>query len=151
MNISVCNLDMEGTDETSIGSSLFTNHHKQFEFPNLNVSHFGAIMSQSSQNVSYENKNKIPIINPPYLQIAIPPPAAQQPVNQNIGLGNFHSRSLSQPSLFSMSSLPPLSPLPHHEPPSTLETILADGSEDEKGDVVKDRHLIHLFNEEIIF
>ncbi|GFY86092.1 Basic-leucine zipper (bZIP) transcription factor family protein [Actinidia rufa] len=125
---------MEGTDETSMGSSLFTNRHKQLEIPNLNVSHFGAIMSPSSQNVGPENNKKIPIINPPYLQIAIPAPAAQQHVNQNIGLGNFHSRSSSQPPLFSMNSLPPLSPLPNREPPSMLETMLADGYVDEKGD-----------------
>ncbi|CAH9057322.1 unnamed protein product [Cuscuta europaea] len=98
------------------------------DIPQLNTSQFQIQMRQFSPNFSSENTNKragIPPSHPqmppisPYSQI----PQTSRQMNHQMGVQNFttssslpsHSRSLSQPSFFSLDSLPPLSPLPYKE------------------------------------
>lgn len=62
--------------------------------------------------------HQIPPISP-YSQIPVSRPVNQQMGSQNFSPGPSHSRSLSQPSFFSLDSLPPLSPSPFRDSPST--------------------------------
>lgn len=100
----------------------------QLDIPQLNSSQFQVQMRQFSHNFCADNTGKragMPPSHPqmppisPYSQIQ----QASRPVNPHMGSQNFstpgsgpsHSRSLSQPSFFSLDSLPPLSPLPFRE------------------------------------
>lgn len=100
----------------------------QLDIPQLNSSQFQVQMRHFSPNFCAENTCKragIPPSHPqmppisPYSQIQ----QASRPVNPQMGaqsfntsgLGPSHSRSLSQPSFFSLDSLPPLSPSPFRE------------------------------------
>ncbi|KAL3515088.1 hypothetical protein ACH5RR_021990 [Cinchona calisaya] len=100
----------------------------QIEVPQLNISQFRGQMRQFSPSFSVEGSNKrvgIPPSHPqmppisPYSQIPVTRPGNQQLCMQNFGNssgpGPSHSRSLSQPSFFSLDSLPPLSPSPYKE------------------------------------
>lgn len=62
--------------------------------------------------------HQIPPISP-YSHIPVSRPTTQQICSQNISPGPTHSRSLSQPSFFSLDSLPPLSPSPFRDSSST--------------------------------
>ncbi|KAI5673249.1 hypothetical protein M9H77_13613 [Catharanthus roseus] len=102
----------------------------QLDLSQLNSSQFRGQMRHFSPNFSSESAKRvgIPPSHPqmppisPYSQIPV-----SRPVNQQMGMQNFgatpgpgpsHSRSLSQPSFFSLDSLPPLSPSPYRESPS---------------------------------
>ncbi|CAK9142097.1 unnamed protein product [Ilex paraguariensis] len=100
----------------------------QLDIPQSNSSQFRAQMRQFSPSFNVESGKRVgippshPQIPPvsPYSQIPV-----SRPVNQQMGLQNFsspgpsHSRSFSQPSFFSLDSLPPLSPSPYRDSPST--------------------------------
>lgn len=75
------------------------------------------------------NSPQIPPISP-YFQIPISRPMNQQSYNPVPS----HSRSLSQPSFFSLDSLPPLSPCPFRESPSTSNSdqVCADTSMEDR-------------------
>ncbi|KAG2703244.1 hypothetical protein I3843_06G121900 [Carya illinoinensis] len=62
--------------------------------------------------------HQIPPISP-YSQIPVSRPVNQQTGSQNFSPGPAHSRSLSQPSFFSLDSLPPLSPSVFRDSSST--------------------------------
>ncbi|XP_019165371.1 PREDICTED: transcription factor RF2a isoform X2 [Ipomoea nil] len=106
----------------------------QLDIPQLNTSQFQSQMRQFSPNFSSENTSKRAGIPPSHPQMPPISPYSQIPVsrqvNQQMGVQNFsasspgpsHSRSLSQPSFFSLDSLPPLSPSPYRESPLTSLT-----------------------------
>lgn len=112
----------------------------QLDIPQLNVPQFRAQIRQNSPNLGVENSNKRVGIPPSHPQIPPISPYSQIPVNRP-GLQNFsnnpgpsHSRSLSQPSFFSLDSLPPLSPSPYRDPPSNSinDQVSADVSMEER-------------------
>ncbi|CAK9315942.1 unnamed protein product [Citrullus colocynthis] len=75
------------------------------------------------------NSPQIPPISP-YSQIPVSRPMNQQSYNSV----PTHSRSLSQPSFFSLDSLPPLSPSPFRDSPSTSNSdqVSADTSMEDR-------------------
>lgn len=113
----------------------------QLDMSQLNSSQFRGQMRQFSPNFTSETAKRvgIPPSHPqmppisPYSQIPV------RPLNQQMGIQNFgtssspgpsHSRSLSQPSFFSLDSLPPLSPSPYKESTSNSmnESVSTDVS-----------------------
>nr|GMC87523.1 probable transcription factor PosF21 [Ipomoea batatas] len=82
----------------------------------MNTSQFQSQMRQFSPNFSSENTSKRAGIPPSHPQMPPISPYSQIPVSRP---GPSHSRSLSQPSFFSLDSLPPLSPSPYRESPLT--------------------------------
>lgn len=113
----------------------------QLDMSQLNSSQFRGQMRQFSPNFTSETAKRvgIPPSHPqmppisPYSQIPV------RPLNQQMGIQNFgtssspgpsHSRSLSQPSFFSLDSLPPLSPSPYKETTSNSmnESVSTDVS-----------------------
>lgn len=123
---------MGGTDESGgrIQSTFGIQPKNQSEMQNLTASQMGFPMRQLPQNLSpggSENSNKRPGIPPSYpnnpatsLQyspVSGSRSASRLPGSQNLSPGPSHSRSLSQPTFFSLDNLlPPLSPSPYREP-----------------------------------
>lgn len=117
-------LIMEGSDETGSAkqrpnstfgssSSSFPRPNNHLDIPNFNSSQIGLPMRQLSPSPSPEN-SKRPGIPPSHPNNPMRPQLASW---QNLSSGpSSHSRSLSQPSFFSLDSLPPLSPLTYREP-----------------------------------
>ncbi|KAL2469309.1 Basic-leucine zipper (bZIP) transcription factor family protein [Forsythia ovata] len=122
--------------QSSVGassSSLFKQSPflmNQLDVPLLNTPQFRSQMRQFAPNMSVDNSVKRVGIPPSYPQMPPISPYSQvqvnRPANQQMGMQNFspsagpsHTRSLSQPSFFSLDSLPPLSPSPYRESPST--------------------------------
>lgn len=114
---------MEGSDETGSAkqrpnstfgsSSSFPRPINHLDIPNFNSSQIGLPMRQLSPSPSPEN-SKRPGIPPSHPNNPMRPQLASW---QNLSSGpSSHSRSLSQPSFFSLDSLPPLSPLTYREP-----------------------------------
>lgn len=121
------------------------NQVNQLEVPQLNMPlQFRGQVRQFSPNSGIENGSKragIPPYHPqvpsvlPYSQIPFNRPS---PANHPVGQQNFsapshvpsHTRSLSQPMLFSMDSLPPLSPSPYKPDQFTGDVFMdeRDGS-----------------------
>ncbi|PRQ27166.1 putative transcription factor bZIP family [Rosa chinensis] len=106
---------MEGSDET--GRVARPQHH--LDIPNFSSGQIGLPMRQLSPSPSSENSKRL----------GIPPSHPNNPMrpqlpswqmgSQNLSSGgSAHSRSLSQPSFFSLDSLPPLSPLTSYREPS---------------------------------
>ncbi|KAJ8530235.1 hypothetical protein K7X08_037070 [Anisodus acutangulus] len=131
-----------GTSSSSIPKPILMN---QLDIPQLtnSSSQFRGQMRQFSPNFGVENSTKRVGIPPSHPQMPPISPYSQIPVtrpgNQQMGMQNFttspgpspsHSRSLSQPAFFSLDSLPPLSPSPYRESPSTSmsDLISADMS-----------------------
>ncbi|CAN4112470.1 unnamed protein product [Withania somnifera] len=125
-----------GTSSSSLPKQLQPN---QLEIPQLTTSQFRSQMRQFSPNFGVENGKRVGI-PPSHPQMPPISPYSQIPVtrqgNQQMGVHSFnssvpsHSRSLSQPAFFSLDSLPPLSPSPYRESPSTSmsDPISADVS-----------------------
>lgn len=98
----------------------------QLNIPQLNPAQFRSrhfpqsFGGDSSKRVGIppSHPHQIPPISP-YSQIPVSRPANQQMGSQNFSPGPTHTRSLSQPSFFSLDSLPPLSPSPFRDSPST--------------------------------
>ncbi|GLT92036.1 hypothetical protein SLE2022_098950 [Rubroshorea leprosula] len=95
------------------------------DVPMFSGSQMGGPMNPFSRNLSHENNSKRPGIPPshpnnsgsmPYSQIMGSRSNSQQLDSQNLKQGPGHSRSLSQPTFFSLDCLPPLSPSPYWEP-----------------------------------
>lgn len=121
---------MGGTDGSGgIQSTFGIKPKNQLDMQNLTASQMGFPVRQLPQNLSpggSENSHKRPGIPPShpnnpanslqYSQFPGPRPASRQPGSLNLSPGPSHSRSLSQPTFFSLDSLPPLSPLPYREP-----------------------------------
>ncbi|PKI53644.1 uncharacterized protein LOC116203671 [Punica granatum] len=100
----------------------------QLDIPQLNPAQFRAQMRHLSPGFSADGSKRVGI--PPSHPNQMPPisPFSQIPVsrpsNQQVGPpsmipGPTHSRSLSQPSVFSFDSLPPLSPSPFRDSPGS--------------------------------
>ncbi|GMH02812.1 hypothetical protein Nepgr_004651 [Nepenthes gracilis] len=105
---------------------LPTNH---LDVSQLNMSQIRPPMQHNSpnfQNFGSETPRRVgippshPPIPPisPYSQIPATRPLTQHVGSQNFGHGPCHSRSLSQPSFFSLDPLPPFSTLPIQNSPS---------------------------------
>lgn len=98
----------------------------QLNIPQLNPAQFRSrhfspnYGGDSSKRVGIppSHPHQIPPISP-YSQIPVSRPMNQQMGSQNFSPGPTHSRSLSQPAFFSLDSLPPLSPSPFRDSPST--------------------------------
>ncbi|WMV13157.1 hypothetical protein MTR67_006542 [Solanum verrucosum] len=128
-----------GTSSSSLPKQLQPISMNQLDIPQLTTSQFRGQMRQFSPNFGVENSKRIGI-PPSHPQMPPISPYSQIPVtrpgNQQMGMQNFtsagpsHSRSLSQPAFFSLDSLPPLSPSPYRESPSTSmsDPISADVS-----------------------
>lgn len=126
--------DMMRGIQSSFGASMSSSMPKQqFQFnqldiPQLNTSQFRAQMRHLSPNFGGDSNkrvgippshpNQIPPISP-FSQIPVARPLNSQAGSQNLIPGPTHSRSLSQPSVFSFDSLPPLSPSPFRDSPAT--------------------------------
>ncbi|KAF9601687.1 hypothetical protein IFM89_021817 [Coptis chinensis] len=105
----------------------------RFEMPQLNTSSLQGHgnMRFFTPNFSPESSNSkrpgIPPSHPhmppvsPFSQIPVSRISTQQPSLQNLSPGPTHSRSLSQPAIFSFDSLPPLSPSPSPSPSNYRE------------------------------
>ncbi|XP_059314296.1 bZIP transcription factor 29-like [Lycium ferocissimum] len=125
-----------GTSSSSVPKQLQPISMNQLDIPQLtNTSQFRGQMRQFSPNFGVENSTKRVGIPPSHPQMPPISPYSQIPVtrpgnNQQMGIGPSHSRSLSQPAFFSLDSLPPLSPSPYRESPSTSmsDPISADVS-----------------------
>ncbi|KAL8543192.1 hypothetical protein ACS0TY_003918 [Phlomoides rotata] len=125
-----------GTSSSSFPKQQRSFLMNQLDIPQLNVPQFRA---QIRPNLGVENSKRGAGIPPSHPQIPPISPYSQIPVNRpGIGLQNFstsHTRSLSQPSFFSLDSLPPLSPSPYREPPpsnSINDHVSADVSMEER-------------------
>lgn len=96
----------------------------QFNHSQIRSRHFQQQQSFASGDTTKRvgippsHPHQIPPISP-YSQIPVSRPVNQQMGSQNFSPGPTHSRSLSQPSFFSLDSLPPLSPSPFRDSPST--------------------------------
>ncbi|XP_042509338.1 bZIP transcription factor 29 [Macadamia integrifolia] len=123
-------------------SSSLPKPTNRFEVPHLNTSLVRAPLRHFSQNFSPES-NKRPGIPPshphfppasPYAQIPVPRPVTQQLGSQNFSPSPSHSRSLSQPTFFSLDNLPPLSPSPYRDSssPSLSDPTSADVSMEDR-------------------
>ncbi|KAM7470842.1 hypothetical protein LguiA_009025 [Lonicera macranthoides] len=122
------NIDMMPRLQSSFGIS--SNKQpisiNQLDIPQFNTSQIRGQMRQLSPNFSVESSKRVgippshPQIPPisPYSQIPVTRTSNQQIGSQNFTPGPSHSRSLSQPSFFSLDSLPPLSPSPYRDSPS---------------------------------
>ncbi|GLT69156.1 hypothetical protein SLA2020_413310 [Shorea laevis] len=106
-------------------SSSVPKQQSNLDVPYFSASQMGAPMNPFSQNFSHESSNKRPGIPPShpnnsgstsYSQIMGSRSNSQQLGSQNLMQGSGHSRSLSQPTFFSLDCLPPLSPSPYREP-----------------------------------
>ncbi|CAN4107440.1 unnamed protein product [Withania somnifera] len=125
-----------GTSSSSLPKQLQPISMNQLDISQLTTSQFRGQMRQFSPGA--ENRRVgIPPSHPqmppisPYSQIPVTRPANQQMCMQNFNSSvPSHSRSLSQPAFFSLDSLPPLSPSPYRESPSTSmsDPISADVS-----------------------
>ncbi|XP_047310756.1 bZIP transcription factor 29-like [Impatiens glandulifera] len=121
-------MDMIQRLQSSFGTSPSSLQKKpisinQLDIPHFNTSQIRAPVRQFSSNFSAEASKRVgmppshPHIPPisPYSQIPM-----NRPVNQqSFSPGPTHSRSLSQPSFFSLDSLPPLSPSPYKDSPAS--------------------------------
>lgn len=119
-----------GTSSSSIPKQQTLLSANQLDLPQLNQNqlrarHFSQFATNfggdSSKRVGIppSHPNQIPPISP-YSSIPVSRPGNQQMGSQNYSPGPTHSRSLSQPSsFFSLDSLPPLSPSPFRDSPST--------------------------------
>ncbi|CAI9786395.1 unnamed protein product [Fraxinus pennsylvanica] len=123
-----------GTSSSSLSKQQQSIPINQLDIPQLNALQSRGQMRQFSPNFGVENSSKrvgIPPSHPqmprssPYSQIPGTHHQYSQQGQQNLSPspGQSHSRSLSQPSFFSLDSLPPLSPLPYQE---SLSSSLAD-------------------------
>ncbi|GAB2291744.1 hypothetical protein Dimus_025993 [Dionaea muscipula] len=99
--------------------------HNHLDISQLNISQMPAPMAQAQgmQNIPYFGHDagaKRAGMPPSHPQIPPVSPYSQMSVTrQSFGLGPGHFRSLSQPSFYSLDSLPPLSPLPPFQDPSS--------------------------------
>lgn len=119
-----------GTSSSSFPKQQTLMATNQLDLPQLNQNqlrarHFSQFATNfggdSSKRVGIppSHPNQIPPISP-YSLIPVSRPGNQQIGSQNYSPGATHSRSLSQPSsFFSLDSLPPLSPSPFRDSPST--------------------------------
>lgn len=118
-------MSMEGSDETSVMQRI------QSSFGNCSASipkqsnRQMSVPSQMTQNLSVET-NRRPGIPPasPHSNLTIPKNTSPQLASQSFPMAPAHSRSLSQSSFFSFDHLPPLSPSPYRDPPTS--TLFAE-------------------------
>ncbi|CAN4101596.1 unnamed protein product [Withania somnifera] len=138
------NIDMMRRLQSSFGasSSSLPKHQaistNQLDIPQFSTSQFRGQMRHFSPNFGVENNAKRVGLSPSHPQMPPISPYSHIPVSrptsQQLGLQSFtaqgpsHSRSLSQPSFFSLDSLPPLSPSPYKESPSAFisDPVAAD-------------------------
>ncbi|XP_059647561.1 bZIP transcription factor 29 [Cornus florida] len=129
-----------GTSSSSVPKKPISINH--LDIPQLNSSQIQAPMRQFSPNFSVDGSKRVgippshPQIPPisPYSQIPVTRQANQQLSWQNFSPGPTHSRSLSQPSFFSLDSLPPLSPSPYRDSSSNTisDRVSADVSMEDR-------------------
>ncbi|XP_059654046.1 bZIP transcription factor 29-like [Cornus florida] len=134
--------------QSSFGTSSSSVPKKPISINHLDLhqssSQIPAPMRQFSPDFSADSSKRVgippshPQIPPmsPYSQIPVTRPVNQQPGSQNFSPSppTSHSRSLSQPSFFSLDSLPPLSPSPYRDSTSTsiFDQVSADVSMEDK-------------------
>lgn len=140
------NSDMMQRLQSSFGTSSSSILKQPLSMDQLNIPQFNTSQIRSrhfAQSFTGDSSKRLGI--PPSHPNHIPPlsPYSQipvaRPVNQTMGSLNFspgptHSRSLSQPAFFSLDSLPPLSPSPYRESPSTSmsESVSVDVSMEDR-------------------
>ncbi|XP_051146617.1 bZIP transcription factor 29-like [Andrographis paniculata] len=131
-----------GTSPSSLAKPPHALPMSQPDVPLLNMPQFRGQIRQIPPNWGVENTGKRVGIPPSHPQIPPISPYSQipvnRPVNQPAGVQNFsgcsssskpsHARSLSQPAIFALDSLPPLSPSPYRDLPlnSVSDHLLAD-------------------------
>lgn len=125
-----------GSKMQKLQSSVAQKCPSNFDVPMFSSSHMNASMNPFSHNLSHENSNKRPGIPPSHpnnSQIMSSRPNSQQSGASNSKQGPGHSRSLSQPNVFSFDCLPPLSPSLYREPSvsSLSDPICNDASMEE--------------------
>ncbi|KAL8267362.1 hypothetical protein R6Q59_004706 [Mikania micrantha] len=118
---------------SSFGASQQSNvSFDHIVLPQLNKLQFHAQITSFSPNLNTETNSKRVGMPPAHPQIPPLSPCAQFPVTRSpgnnqqtessqdltLGVGPSHSRTLSQPSFFSVDSLPPLSPSSYRSPTS---------------------------------
>ncbi|KAL5557919.1 hypothetical protein UlMin_034130 [Ulmus minor] len=116
---------MEGSGETGAATqrsgSAFAFGASQMGLPT---------MRQLSPTMSPDNSKRlgIPPSHPGYSKVGVPRLGNWQSGSQNLSPGPSHTRSLSQPSFFSLDSLPPLSPSLHREasPSSVSDPVVTE-------------------------
>ncbi|XP_047321288.1 bZIP transcription factor 29-like [Impatiens glandulifera] len=117
--------------QSSFGTSPSSLQKKPISMPQLDIPQFNTSsvrppVRQFSSNYTVDSIKRVgippshPQIPPisPYSQIPSSRPASQLHGSQNFSPSPTHSRSLSQPSFFSLDSLPPLSPSPYRDSPA---------------------------------
>ncbi|KAG2705844.1 hypothetical protein I3843_05G066100 [Carya illinoinensis] len=124
------NSDMMQRLQSSFGTSSSSILKQPLSMEQLNISQLSPSLNRArhfQQNFSGDTKrvgippshpHQIPPISP-YSQIPVSRPVNQQMGSQNFSPGPTHSRSLSQPSFFSLDALPPLSPSMFRDSSST--------------------------------
>ncbi|KAG6653409.1 hypothetical protein CIPAW_05G074200 [Carya illinoinensis] len=124
------NSDMMQRLQSSFGTSSSSILKQPLSMEQLNISqlspslnrarHFQQSFSGDTKRVGIppSHPHQIPPISP-YSQIPVSRPVNQQMGSQNFSPGPTHSRSLSQPSFFSLDALPPLSPSMFRDSSST--------------------------------
>uniref|UniRef100_A0A7N0T829 BZIP domain-containing protein n=1 Tax=Kalanchoe fedtschenkoi TaxID=63787 RepID=A0A7N0T829_KALFE len=123
-------MDMMHRIQSSFGtsSSALPRQHSPSDVPHLSpahmrapMRHFGSFGADSGKRVGIppSHPHQIPPVSP-YSLIPVSRPPGQQPgahahAHAQGKSHSSHSRSLSQPALFSFDSLPPLSPSPYRD------------------------------------
>ncbi|KAL6211463.1 hypothetical protein ACLB2K_016689 [Fragaria x ananassa] len=125
------NSDMMQRLQSSFGTSSSSILKQPLSMDQLNIPQFSSSQMRSRHfaqsftgdtskrmGIPPSHPNHIPPLSP-YSQIPVARPINQTMGSQNFSPGPSHSRSLSQPAFFSLDSLPPLSPCPYRDSPST--------------------------------
>ena len=106
-------------------SQMRARHHHQ------NQNQFDGGNSNKRAGIPPSHPHQIPPISP-YSQIPLSRQHSNINSNSNISPTPTHTRSLSQPSFFSLDSLPPLSPSPFRDSSSTSVSEAADVSMEDR-------------------
>ncbi|KAL8116095.1 bZIP transcription factor 29-like [Apium graveolens] len=121
------NIDMMHRAVGTLGKQAFSSSNNQLDLSQFNTAQLSAQMRQFSPSYSVESGKRVGI-PPSHPQMPPVSPYSLSPGtrtgNLQVGSQNFgtasgpsHARSLSQPSFFSLDSLPPLSPVPYKDSP----------------------------------
>ncbi|KAK4745020.1 hypothetical protein SAY87_011332 [Trapa incisa] len=115
--------------QSPFGTSKQPSSFSQLDIPQMNSGQFRVQIRQSSPSgfgadsskragIPPSHPNQMPLMSP-FSQIPVSRPVNQMVSPPTMIPGPTHSRSLSQPSVFSFDSLPPLSPSPYRDSPAS--------------------------------
>lgn len=117
----------------TLGKQAFSSSNNQLDLSHFNTAQLRAQMRQFSPSYNVESGKRVGIPPshpqmPPVLPYSLTPGTRTgdlQVGSQNFGTGSgpSHARSLSQPSFFSLDSLPPLSPVPYKDSPPANNSV----------------------------